>query len=53
MKNKKYHNVRKIPKSNLKITERGQINAPETQTSLLAFLAVFRHFNKNRYRLRV
>jgi hypothetical protein len=30
MKNKKYHNVRKIPKSNRKITERGQMNAPET-----------------------
>jgi hypothetical protein len=28
MKNKKYHTVRTIPKSNIKILERGKINTP-------------------------
>jgi hypothetical protein len=31
MKNKKYHTVRTGPKSNRKITERGQIDTPNTQ----------------------
>jgi len=31
MKNKKYHTVRTIPKSNIKILERGNIDAGNTQ----------------------
>jgi hypothetical protein len=31
MKNKKYHTVGPIPKSNIKIVERGKIDSPNTQ----------------------
>jgi len=31
MKNKKYHNVRTIPKSHTTILERGKIDTPDTQ----------------------
>jgi len=31
MKNKKYHTVGTIPKSNIKIVERGKIDTPNTQ----------------------
>jgi hypothetical protein len=31
MENKKYHTVWTIPKSNIKIVERGKIHTPDTQ----------------------
>ena len=34
MKNKKYHNVKTIPKSNIKIVERGQIDKKKKAVQL-------------------
>jgi hypothetical protein len=42
MKNKKYHTVGIIPKSNIKIVERGTIDTPNP------FLPWHRHFNKKK-----
>jgi hypothetical protein len=48
MKNPKYHTVGTIPKSNIKIVERGKIDTINTlNTRPLTFLAFYRHFNKN------
>ena len=35
MKKKKYHTVRTIPKSNIKMVERGKIDTPNTQNRYL------------------
>ena len=44
---KKYHTVVQIPKSNIKIIERGKIDTPNTQIhDNLTFLAWYRHFNE-------
>jgi hypothetical protein len=39
MKNKKYHTVRTVPKSNRKIREKGKNDIPNTNASPLTFLA--------------
>ena len=47
VKNKIYHTVGTVPKSNRKITERDTIDTPNTQIhDMLTFLAWYRHFNK-------
>jgi hypothetical protein len=43
MKNKKYHTVGAVPKSNRKITE---TEAKLRDTRPITFLAWYRHFNK-------
>jgi hypothetical protein len=45
---KKYHTVRTIPKSNIKIVERGKIDNIKMQIihDMLTFMAWYRHFNK-------
>ena len=37
MKNKKYHTVRTIPKSNINIVEREQIDTPNTQIRITIY----------------
>jgi hypothetical protein len=39
MKNKKFHTVRTVPKSNRKIVDRGKMYTPNTKTWPLTFLA--------------
>ena len=48
MKNKNYHTIGTIPKSNWKIVKRGKIDTctPNTHTWPLTFLDRYRHFNK-------
>jgi hypothetical protein len=48
IKNKKYHTVGTVPKSNKKIVERGKIDTFSTQIHVrsLTFLAWYRHFNR-------
>jgi hypothetical protein len=47
MKNKNYHCVGTILKSNIKtLVEKGKIETPNTNTWPFTFLAWYRHFNK-------
>jgi len=46
MKNKEYHTVGTIPKSNINIVERGKFDTLNTNTWPLTFLAWYRYFNK-------
>jgi hypothetical protein len=46
MKNKKYHTVGTISKSNIKIVDRSKIDTTNTNTRPLTFLAWYGHFNK-------
>ena len=40
MKNKKYHTLGPIPKSNIKIVERGKLYTPNTQYKITHFRAL-------------
>ena len=47
MKYKKYHTIRAIPQSKIKIVERGKMDNPNPQIhDRSLFLAWYRHFNK-------
>jgi hypothetical protein len=51
MKNKKYHTVETVPKSNRTIVERGKIDVFKTYTSPLTCLDWYWHCNKKVARL--
>jgi hypothetical protein len=42
---KRYHTVGTIPKSNLKVVERGTIDSHKAYALPLTFLSWYRHFN--------
>ena len=44
MKNQRYHTVGTIPKSNIKIAERGQIDTPSTHTHTHTHTHMIAHF---------